>query len=680
MHQPGDVVAGFRIERLLGSGGMGEVYLVHHPRLPRLDALKLLPTATSADHSYRERFQREADLAARLDHDNVVTVYDRGEADGQLWIHMKYVAGQDAAAALRKDGPFTTARALHTITRVAAALDAAHRHGLLHRDVKPANILLGSPPEPGEPERVFLTDFGIAKGVGDAAELTPSGHFAASLDYASPEQIQVQSLDGRSDQYALGCVLFQLLTGSVPYPGEGPWARMNAHLTAAVPQVGQLRPGLPIGVQAVLDRALAKDPKARFETCGAMASALSRALQGWSEAAVITLPEPATERFLATAGVSSHPRESVLGGDRDAASSRVARGSSTMDSPRSAGRGETPPPPFTPLTTPQPPVAPPTPPPVPTAQAPLPLPVAPKDPATAWWRLVDRGAAGALAGALVLTVLTELPPASSQSESNYPAELGTGRFVAGLLPVLLLVLVAGCLQLTRNGHRWRPLLCAVVVGAGTFAAVDSLRVYTFTHANAGGAYSGADEVSAALPRAILGLLIALIALSGVLRPPPRPKPRPAPHALIALLLASVAVVLAAVAVITGPAIQRPRLHQLVYGVPLASAVAAAVLLSLAVLTRRVPLIVAAATVAGCAGLGGLSAPDPLHYPLGILADACLLGAALILLIAARRPINPPPPASAARNPYAHQPFAARPVAQPQGSPKLRWPPPPGYRP
>src|ERR1700710_30662 len=301
MHQAGDVVAGFRIERLLGSGGMGEVYLVHHPRLPRLDALKLLPVATSADHSYRERFQREADLAARLDHDNVVTVYDRGEADGQLWIHMKYVPGQDAAAALRTGGPFSASRALHTVTRVAAALDDAHRHGLLHRDVKPANILLGTPAEPGEPERVFLTDFGIAKGVGDAAELTPSGHFAASLDYASPEQIQVQSLDGRSDQYALGCVLFQLLTGSVPYPGDGPWARMNAHLTAAVPQVGQLRPGLPLGVQAVIERALAKDPKDRYPTCAAMAAALADALKdehsGWQSDVVIALAEPATERF-----------------------------------------------------------------------------------------------------------------------------------------------------------------------------------------------------------------------------------------------------------------------------------------------------------------------------------------------------------------------------------------------
>jgi serine/threonine protein kinase len=651
MHHPGDVVAGFRIERLLGSGGMGEVYLVHHPRLPRLDALKLLPTATSADHSYRERFQREADLAARLDHDSVVTVYDRGEADGQLWIHMKYVAGQDAAAALRKDGPFTAARALHTITRVAAALDAAHRHGLLHRDVKPANILLGTPAEPGEPERVFLTDFGIAKGVGDAAELTPSGHFAASLDYASPEQIQVQPLDGRSDQYALGCVLFQLLTGSVPYPGDGPWARMNAHLTAAVPQVGQLRPGLPLGVQAVLDRALAKDPKDRFETCGAMAAALDVALKdiqrGRTEGAVISLPEPATERFLATAGVSSHPREAVLAGPRPPDVSEVP-------APHHQVSFTPPPPP----TRPMPPAV------APKNEQPPPAepePVRPGVPTpVAWWREVDRGAGGALIGALALTVLTELPPASSRIDSSYPAEVGTGRFVAGLLPVLLLVLVAGALQLTRHGHRWRPLLSAVVVGAGTFVAVDSLRVYAFSHANPSGVYSSGGEASGALPRAILGLVIALVALTGVLRPPRRPKPRPAPHALIALLLSAVAVVLATIAVIIGPVIQRPRFDQVIYGVPLAPALAAAALLGLAVWTRRVPLIVAGAVVAGCAGLGALGAPDPLHYPMGILADACLLAAATVLLLAARWPISPPP--------------------APGPSPRLNWPPPNGYRP
>jgi serine/threonine protein kinase len=646
MHHAGEIVAGFRIERLLGSGGMGEVYLVHHPRLPRLDALKLLPTATSADHTYRERFQREADLAARLDHDNVVTVYDRGEADGQLWIHMKYVPGEDAAAALRKGGPFTATRALHTITRVAAALDDAHRHGLLHRDVKPANILLGTPAIPGDPERIFLTDFGIAKGVGEAADLTPSGHFAASLDYASPEQIQVQKLDGRSDQYALGCVLFQLLTGSVPFPGEGAWARMNAHLTAPVPRVGQLRPGLPPAVQTVLERALAKDPDHRFQTCVAMATALASALRGWNEEpATISLPPstaqaPASQqREMAAAGVSSHPRETVLPGPRPPDVSETPQPSPVVST-------QAPPPPTAPLPQaeqrPRPPE-----PSVPPQQS--------AQPSLAWWQRIDRAAGGALFAALALVVLTELPPSSSVASSQYPAEVGTGRFAAGLLPVLVLALVAGALQLTRHGHRWRPLICAVALGAGAFIAVDSLRVYAFTQANPGGAYSNSfAEANGALPRAIFGVIVVLFALTGVLRPPPRPQPRPAPHALIALLLAAVAVVLAMVAVIIGPVIQRPRLHQLAYGIPLASALAAAALLGLAIWTRRVPLIVASVTVSACALLGGLGAADPLTYPMGILANLCLLAGAAILLIAARRPVPPPPlPAS----------------------PRLNWPPP-----
>ncbi len=612
MHQAGEVVAGFHVERLLGSGGMGEVYLVRHPRLPRLDALKLLPPAASADHSYRERFQREADLAAGLDHDNVVPVYDRGEADGQLWIHMKYVAGQDAAAALRAGGPFSTTRALHVVTRVAAALDAAHRHGLLHRDVKPANILLGEPNGPGEPERVFLTDFGIAKGVGDAAGLTPSGHFAASLDYAAPEQIQVQPLDGRADQYALGCVLFALLAGSVPFRGDGAWARMNAHLTEPVPKVGQLRPGLPPAVQAVLDRAMAKAPGDRFDTCGAMATALASALRGVTSAAPVRAPE------------------------------------SALPGPRPPDASETPPP-----LTPPPPTAP-----LATSREAQPpaFPAAPaSEPAArsvVWWRQIDRGAGACLGAGVGLALLSAFPPSSPVSVSQYPGELATGQFAAGQLPGALLVLVAGGLHMTRFGHRFRPLLCGVAAGAGLFAFVDSMRVFSFTGANPGGAYASAlAHENAALPRAVVALLVALVALTGVLRYPPRPKPRPGPHVLMAMLLAASAIVVAGVAVAIGPKIQVSRLHQLVYGVPLASAVTAAVLLAFAALTRRVPLLAVSATVSGCALFALLA--GPLHYPLAIFADLCLLGSAAVLVVGSRRPpadVGPPPP-PAARLPW-----------------------------
>ncbi len=577
MHQSGEVVAGFRVERLIGSGGMGEVYLVHHPRLPRLDALKLLAVAASSDHSYRERFQREADLAASLDHDNVVPVYDRGEADGQLWIHMKYVAGQDAAAALRSGGPFSTARALHVVTRVAAALDDAHRNGLLHRDVKPANILLGTPADPGGADRVYLTDFGIAKGAGEAAGLTPSGHFAASLDYAAPEQIQMRPLDGRADQYALGCVLFQLLTGMVPYPGDGAWARMNAHLSAPVPRVGQLRPGLPLGVQSVLDRAMAKEPDDRFETCGALAAALADALRG----------------------VNAEPAVPV-----------------------------------------------------------------PPEPAVPWWRHVDRAAGASAAAALVLGLLSLFPPTSAQSGSRFPGELATGRFAAGQLPTLALLLVAVGLHLTRDGHRYRPLLYAVAAGAAFFTLVDSLRVYAFTQADPGGAYDSAlSRTNGSLPRAAVALVVVLVAMAGVLHSPPRPKPRPGPHLLAAALLAVVAVVLSAVAVTIGPAIQVSRVHQILYGVPLASSLVAALLLAAGALSRRLPVLVTSVTVSACAFIAGLAAPDPLHYPLAMVADCCLVAAAAVLVLASRRPADTAPP-----------PPLPPPPQQPLWRPPYGWPP------
>jgi serine/threonine protein kinase len=599
MRQPGEVVAGFRIERLLGTGGMGEVYLVHHPRLPRLDALKLLPAAASADPSFRERFQREADLAAGLDHDNVVTVYDRGETDGQLWIHMKYVAGEDAAAALRSGGPFTTERALHTIARVASALDDAHRHGLLHRDVKPANILIGKPAADGEPERVFLTDFGIAKGVGDAVELTPNGHFAASLDYAAPEQIQLQPLDGRADQYALGCVLFQLLTGAVPYPGDGAWARMNAHLASPVPSAALLRPGLPPGVQAVLDRAMAKDPRDRFESCGAMASALAEALQGASAPAAAT---------------------------------------STLPFPRPPDASETPPP------------------------SPTPLPAAPA--ADPWWRPADRAAVASLVAAVGLSLVSAFPPTSALSVSRYPAELHTGQFAASQLPALLLVLVAVGLQLTRSGHRYRWLLYGVAAGAGVFAAIDSLRVYSFTQANHGGAYDSAlSRTNGALPRLVIALLVVIVALAGVMRAPARPRSRLGAGLPFALVLAACAVVLAALAVMIGPAIQKSRLHQFVYGVPLGSTLAAAALLALAAMTRRPPVLIAAVTVSAIALIAGLTAPSGLRYPMALVGDVFLLVAAGVLYAASTRPAPdlpgpsaPPPgfwePPTAAQHPWA----------------------------
>ena len=236
--------------------------------------------------------------------------------------------------------------------------------------------------------------------------------------------------------------------------------------------------------------------------------------------------------------------------------------------------------------------------------------------------------------------------------------MATGRFAAGQLPSLLLLLVAAGLQLTRSGHRYRPLLCAVAAGAGGFAAVDSLRVYGFTRVNHGGAYDSAlSHTGATLPRAAVGAIVLLVALNGVRRVPARPKPHPSSHVLAAGLLAGVAVVLAMVAVAIGPALQRSRLHELGYGVPLGPAVLAAAFLAAATLTRRMPLLVAGAAVAACAALADLFAPAPLHYPLGTVADAMLLAAALLLLLASRRPAPSDAPPAPAGTPPPVAPFA-----------------------
>ncbi len=276
---PGEQFAGYTIESVLGTGGMGAVYLAKHPRLPRRDALKLLNPAFSNDPNFRARFEREADLAAGLVHRNIVAVYDRGSVDGQLWISMQYVAGVDASVAARAgDGSMTPHRVVHIISEVGAGLDYAHRAGLLHRDVKPANILLAAPDDPSEPEHVLLTDFGIAKSTDEVQHLTGTGNLLATLAYASPEQIEAKKLDHRVDIYALGCVLFELLTGNVPYPEPSPFATMTAHLKNPVPKVTERVPWLPPGLDAVVAKALAKNPDDRYNSCRELSLAARAAL------------------------------------------------------------------------------------------------------------------------------------------------------------------------------------------------------------------------------------------------------------------------------------------------------------------------------------------------------------------------------------------------------------------
>jgi Protein kinase domain/PknH-like extracellular domain len=272
----GDTFAGFTILRLLGSGGMGEVYLVDHPRLPRREALKILPSAATADNEFRERFNREADLAAALWHPHIVAVHDRGEFDGQLWITMDYVEGTDAAALVRDRYPAGLPQnfAAEIVTAVAEALDYAHEAGLLHRDVKPANILLSDSEPASQRRRILLSDFGIARRMDDIGGLTATNMTVGSISYMAPEQLMGSRLDGRADQYALAASAFQLLTGKLPYANSNAAVIISSHLSAAPPRLAERRPDLG-KFDAVVAQGMAKEAADRYRTCRDFARALT---------------------------------------------------------------------------------------------------------------------------------------------------------------------------------------------------------------------------------------------------------------------------------------------------------------------------------------------------------------------------------------------------------------------
>ena len=274
----GTVVAGYTIEAVLGSGGMGTVYRAAHPSLPRSDALKVLSEEFSRDDEIRTRFLREADLASTLDHPNIVAVHDRGETDdGRLWIAMQYVAGSDADSETR-NGSMTPQRAVRIIGEVAAGLDYAHRRHIVHRDIKPANFLLAA-----NDERIFLADFGIARALDDAVGLTRAGTVMASIAYTAPECLKAIAVDHRADIYSLGCALYHLLTGKPPFfrSREGGMAGVAAaHLFEEPPKVTELVPTLPAGIDAVIAKAMAKEPEDRYQSAPELAAAATQALAG----------------------------------------------------------------------------------------------------------------------------------------------------------------------------------------------------------------------------------------------------------------------------------------------------------------------------------------------------------------------------------------------------------------
>ncbi|MFV8319428.1 serine/threonine-protein kinase [Mycobacterium sp. 23] len=329
---------------MLGSGGMGEVYLAQHPRLPRREALKILNDDICADPAYRQRFIKEADLAAALWHPNIVRINDRGESDGQLWIAMDFVDGTDVASLLREQYPagMPVDQVDVIITAIAAALDYAHHHhDVVHRDVGPANILLAAPGT--DEQRILLGDFGIARTIGDTGGLTATNMMIGTFPYAAPEQLTDEPIDGRADQYALAATAYHLLTGAPLFPHTNPAVVISRHLNTPPPALAETRPTLA-AFDPVFATALAKDPTDRYTRCSDFAQAFSRAAHTLTPATntARTMPRPLAVRtpttttppprrrpralaaaavIIALAGVSAGGYERASSGGRPLASS-----------------------------------------------------------------------------------------------------------------------------------------------------------------------------------------------------------------------------------------------------------------------------------------------------------------------------------------------------------------------
>jgi CHASE2 domain-containing sensor protein/predicted Ser/Thr protein kinase len=270
--QPTAIIAGYRIEQAIGRGGMGVVYRAKQLALERPVAIKLIATERAQDPVFRARFERESRLAASIEHPNVIPVYEAGEDDGLLFIAMRLVEGTDLAELLDRVGSLEPARTVRLIGQLAGALDAAHAHGLVHRDVKPANVLLT------RDEHLYLTDFGVAKHIGAGEGVTQAGQWVGTLDYLAPEQIRGEAVGASADIYALAGLLHRCLTGEVPYPRENDAAKLWAQVNAPPPAPSRVRPGLPLTIDEVIARGMAKDPAARFQSAAELAHACARAL------------------------------------------------------------------------------------------------------------------------------------------------------------------------------------------------------------------------------------------------------------------------------------------------------------------------------------------------------------------------------------------------------------------
>jgi len=273
----GDEFAGYRIERTLGRGGMGILYLALEPGLERHVALKLIAPEAAADEIFSRRFADESRIAASIEHPNVVPIYAAGEEDGVPFIAMRYVSGADLGKRIARQGRLKPETAVALIAQVGNGLDAIHAAGLVHRDVKPANVLLS---EGGGEDHAYITDFGVARNVSTESGLTQTGRFVGTLDYVAPEQISGGQVDARVDVYALGCLLFKLLTGEVPFPRDGEAARLYAHLNDPPPAPSLYAPEVPMALDDVVIRAMSKEPGDRYPSAGDLGRAAVAALKG----------------------------------------------------------------------------------------------------------------------------------------------------------------------------------------------------------------------------------------------------------------------------------------------------------------------------------------------------------------------------------------------------------------
>jgi len=288
----GDEFAGYRLIAVLGRGGMSTVYQAENPRLGNVIALKVMAPELAGDDVFRARFLEESRIAARLNHPNVVPIHDSGSSDGLLYIAMRYVLGTDLRQMIKKRGRLPQETAIFLLSQAARALDTAHRHGLVHRDVKPGNLLIEQASDGTDPDHVYLTDFGISKHVAERTGLTATGQFMGTVDYIAPEQIRGLPVLGLADQYSLGCVLYECLTGRVPFERDMDAAIIWAHVEEQPVPPTTLRPDLPPAVDEVFARVLAKQPGERYETCREFMAAARDALG--------PLAEP-------PAGVGAHP-------------------------------------------------------------------------------------------------------------------------------------------------------------------------------------------------------------------------------------------------------------------------------------------------------------------------------------------------------------------------------------